>query len=130
MNLYGRVVRVVVAALVTLSGLGCSTTVSGGSPKQPCSPSARFSNQYGAIDVQQAGRGAGIQWGVSALVPADLFYAEVFINGVRYDKKDQNYPPHGSINVTALHTNDQVSIIGHATNSAGQLNYGILCRSA
>jgi hypothetical protein len=69
-------------------------------------------------------------WGIYPSVPANRYVADVYVNGKRVDHKDQPYPPHGRINPKNLSPDAQVEITGFATNSTGQLNYGLLCRAA
>lgn len=63
-------------------------------------------------------------------VPATSYSARVLIDEKQYDKKNQDYPPHGSISSKALHPGAQVEVTGYAIASGGQLNFGLLCRWA
>src|SRR6266567_4231938 len=112
MTLRGWASKVVVAVIIVILGAACTQMVGGENPNQPCSPGARYSSQYGLIAIQQAGPGAPLQWGLYPHVPASRYVVDVFVGKNRVDHKDQNYPPHGSINAKDLYTGAQVAVTG------------------
>ncbi len=125
-----RALGMVAGPLLGLLCLACSATVFVGGPNQPCSPIARFANRFGVIAAQQPGPGGAVVWGVYPAVAATGFSVDVYVDGKRVDHKDQAYPPHGSVNPKDLRSGALVSIVGRAKAPGGELNYGLLCRSA
>src|SRR5216683_3774291 len=120
-----RALGMVAGPLLGLLCLACSATVFVGGPNQPCSPIARFANRFGVIAAQQPGPGGAVP-----AVAATGFSVDVSVDGKRVDYKDQAYPPHGSVNPKDLRSGALVSIVGRAKAPGGELNYGLLCRSA
>lgn len=126
-----RIVRplssVAAALAVTTALVGCGS----GGPDTSCSPSHEFTNGYGTISIQQRGPGYGLQWGAYPTVQlAGTYSAEVFIDGRRYDAKTQTYPPHGSINASAVDTGDIVRLEGSFVGSGQNQSFWLECRSA
>src|SRR5437016_4410200 len=92
--------------MLALTGTLVSGCGSGGS-NVSCSPRYEYSNAYGKISAQQRGRGYGIAWGAYPKGnPAGTYTANVYINGRRFDRKVQTYPPHGSVPASAVKTGD------------------------
>lgn len=92
----GRWVVLALALMFAVGGLtACSAEV------QPsignCSPSYTPTSKYGRFSAQQRGPGAPIQWGIYPNMAATRFVVDVYVGSHRVDRKDQNYPPHGSV---------------------------------
>jgi hypothetical protein len=62
-----------------------------------CSPNYTDENENGRLSVQQRGPGYSIQWGAYPRLPAAWYHVTVTIEGKVVDKKNQDYPPHGSL---------------------------------
>ena len=66
-----------------------------------CSPSYEIAQAgAGRLSIQQAGKGAAIQWGLYVEAPYKIgtqFVVTVYAGGVKIDGKNQNYEPHGRI---------------------------------
>jgi hypothetical protein len=59
------------------------------------------------------------------------FVVDVYVNNRRVDHKDQNYPPHGSVNAADVRTGYIFRLEGNATNGAGDVAYFYLtCKAA
>ena len=120
----------VLGLTLVLTGACASTTTVGG-PDHSCSPNFSPANELGSISAQQRGQGFGIQWGVYPRQPAVRFVVDVFMNNRRVDHKDQNYPPHGSVNAADVRTGYIFRLEGNATNGAGDVAYFYLtCKAA
>lgn len=118
-----------VALIVALSS--CASTVRFGDPTHSCSPGFYPANELGSISAQQRGPGRGIQWGVYPTVSGIRYVVDVYINRRRVDHKEQDYPPHGSVNARDIRTGDIFRLEGQATNGAGDVAWFYLtCRAA
>lgn len=108
---------------------GCAIRIGG--PQQSCSPGFTPSNEYGRITAQQRGRGGGVQWGVYPAVPAVRFVVDIWINKRRFDHKDQDYPPHGSVPASAIRSGDLFRLEGQAFNARGDVGmFFLTCKAA
>lgn len=92
-----QLVLATVLALVALL-TGC-TGVEVSPPEESCSPSYQAPSKYGKFIAQQKGPGAAIQWGTypGPKYRGDWYVVKIYMGGVRVDKKNQAYAPHGSI---------------------------------
>ena len=110
---------------------GCASTVRIGSPQHSCSPGFAPSNEYGRITAQQRSRGGGVQWGVYPNVAAVRFVVDIWINKRRFDHKDQDYPPHGSVPASAIGSGDLFRLEGQAFNARGDVGmFFLTCKAA
>ena len=70
---------------------------SGSQTIHSCSPNYTDENKLGRLSIQQKGPGTSIQWGVYPSLPAERYRLTIWIGGKVFDGKNQNYPPHGSV---------------------------------
>lgn len=84
-----------VVALAFVGASACAVEYE--APIGNCSPSYTPSSKYGNFSAQQAGPGQAIQWGMYPNIPATQYVVDVYVGSNRFDHKDQNYPPHGSV---------------------------------
>ena len=121
------------AALVVLSGAlaGCTSTIWIGSPQHSCAPGFEPSNEYGRLTAQQRGPGLGIQWGVYPAIPAARYVVDVFVNDRRFDHKDQDYPPHGSVPASVVKAGDIFRLEGQGFTARGDVGiFFLTCQAA
>ena len=85
------------AATPQSASSGCSGGGGGGGSVQPCSPGAQEQDEYGKIAVQQKGPQKPVAWGIYPADPVGEYQVTVDVDGQIYDKKNQPYPPHGSV---------------------------------
>lgn len=110
---------------------GCASTVRIGSPEHSCSPGFTPSNEQGRITAQQRGPGGGVQWGIYPNVSAVRYVVDIFVNNRRFDHKDQDYPPHGSVPASAIRSGDIFRLEGQAFNARGDVGiFFITCKAA
>lgn len=109
---------------------GCAVTVNEGSPSTSCSPAFEPGNQYGRLSVQQRNPGNSIQWGFYPNVAVSTYQVNIYLGSRRFDGKNQNYPPHGSVPASAVTAGVTFRIDGRATNPKGDiLVFGLRCRA-
>jgi len=110
-------------ALVTAIGVGFLTiSILTGCSAVQISPPIKSCRDYrqvssfGNFAIQQAKRGAAIQWGAypSRRYSGTRYIVNVYTGSRRYDAKVQDYPPHGSINstTTAKYSGKNLQISG------------------
>jgi hypothetical protein len=72
-----------------------------------------------------------VQWGVYPSVAAVHFVVDVWINKRRFDHKDQNYPPHGSVPASIVRSGDVFRLEGRAFNARGDVGmFFLTCKAA
>ena len=124
----------ILVGLVLLLGganAGCASTVRFGSPQHSCSPGFDPSNERGRITAQQRGPGYDVQWGVYPNTPSVRYVVDIYVNNRRFDHKDQDYPPHGSIMARAISSGDIFRLEGRATNARGDVGtFYLTCKAA
>ena len=123
-----RIAVIVTALAVTAGATACAVEVS--PPKRSCSPEYRAPSKYGSFSAQQSGPGASIQWGIYPNYPATRYVADVYVGSTRFDHKDQNYPPHGSVpsRVVRGKGGQDFTVSGVIYDGHGnRLNYRLAC---
>lgn len=121
-------------ALLTPLAAGCSS-VEVSPPLSGCSPDYRVNSNYGNFSIQQSGKGRAIQWGAypNANFSGTRCVADIYTNGRRYDHKDQDYAPHGSVDAgTAKKYSGKILQISGNVTRKGKivLVYNMQCRTA
>jgi hypothetical protein len=110
---------------------GCASTVRIGGPRHSCAPGFAPSNEFGRITAQQRGHGGGVQWGVYPHAAPERFVVDIWINKRRFDHKDQDYPPHGSVPASAIGSGDLFRLEGQAFNARGDVGmFFLTCKAA
>ena len=110
---------------------GRASTIRIGGPQHSCSPGFAPSNQFGRITAQQRAQGGGVQWGVYPQVAAVRFVVDIWINKRRFDHKDQDYPPHGSVPASVITSGDLFRLEGQAFNARGDVGmFFLTCKAA
>jgi hypothetical protein len=129
LSVRARVTSALVVALV-IGSLALTACGAGGS-NTSCSPNFSPSNSYGRISAQQRGRGYGIQWGVYPNTSVSgTFTVDIYMSGRRVDHKVQNYPPHGSVNASNVHTGDIFRLDGNFSDGRSVQTFWLECRAA
>jgi hypothetical protein len=115
-------------AVLTATAAGCAVEAS--PPKGNCSPGYEAPSKLGSFSAQQSGPGASIQWGIYPNYPAARFVVDVFAGSRKVDHKDQNYPPHGSVNAkdVAGKSGQDFTVSGQITDAKNNLlNFQLKC---
>ena len=94
-----------------------------------------MSSSYGNFPIQQRARSEAIQWGAypNGTYSGTRYVVDVYTGGRRYDHKDQNYAPHGSVDArtAAKYSGRVMQISGHVTKGIKQvLVFNMQCRIA
>lgn len=84
----------------------------------------RVNSNYGKFLIQQGARGNSIQWGTYPRtdLSGTSYIETVYVDGKRYDHKDQSYPPHGSVDAgTAAANSEELLSIEGRVERGGEL---------
>jgi hypothetical protein len=87
-----------------------------GNPPRSCA-SAKFRGNAGTIFIQHKPGQTRIQWGIyfygknANPLQYGPWKVDVYVNGKRYDHKDQYYAPHGSISAAVAQPGSTISIV-------------------
>ncbi len=128
-----KVVVALAAGLMLAGTSACAAEYR--APVGNCSPSYNPHSQYGNFSAQQAGPGQSIQWGAypNSSIRATRYVVDVYVGAVRFDHKDQNYAPHGSVPATTVRgkRGQSFSLTGTAWDgSRNTLTFYLQCKIA
>jgi hypothetical protein len=128
-----KIVVVLAASLMFVGVSSCAAEYR--APEGSCSPSYDPHSQYGNFTAQQAGPSQSIQWGAypNRSLKATRFVIDLYIGSTRFDHKDQNYAPHGSVPATAVRgkRGQSFSMAGTAWDgSRNTLTFSLRCTIA
>ena len=120
-----------IGLLVALSGCAATYTEADFGGYKSCSPSYKANTAVGNFSVQQAGAGRSLQWGAypKPQYSGTRYVVTVNVNNKRYDKKDQTYAPHGSVNQATAQRNSgkKLQITGTIYRGDDTIRFTIGC---
>lgn len=97
-------------------------------PMGECHPNYTPTNEFGTFSAQQAAPGSSIQGGAYPNHPATRYVVDVYVGNTRVDHKDQDYPPHGSVNAVDVRPGQVFRLSGTVYNGDDTLVFTLQCR--